>query len=285
MEISRTINEIRRLLGTARQAKQTIGLVPTLGALHDGHMSLIEQARKETEYVVVSIFLNPTQFGPGEDLNKYPKQDQRDLDLCQNAEVDAVFMPGTEQMYPEGYCTIVKVKGLSEKLCGASRPGHFDGVCTIVAKLFNIIGPDVAYFGQKDAQQALIIQRMVQDLDMPIEIRVRPTVREPNGLAMSSRNAYLSESQRNRAGCLYQGLLKGKQLIRSGERNPEHVIKALKEVINGAGPSEIDYVAVVDPQTLEPATQASRTWLLAVAVRIGPARLIDNILVDIAGPD
>jgi len=285
MEISRTINEIRRLLGTARQAKQTVGLVPTLGALHDGHMSLIEQARKETDYVVVSIFLNPTQFGAGEDLNKYPKRQRQDLDLCQNAEVDAVFMPGTEQMYPEGYCTTVTVKGLSEKLCGASRPGHFDGVCTIVAKLFNIIGPDVAYFGQKDAQQALIIQRMVQDLDMPIEIRVCPTVREPNGLAMSSRNAYLSESQRNRAGCLYQGLLKGKQLIRSGERNPEHVIKALKEVVNGAGPSEIDYVAVVDPQTLEPATQASRTWLLAVAVRIGPSRLIDNILVDIAGPE
>ena len=285
MEISRTINEIRRLLGTARQAKQTIGLVPTLGALHDGHMSLIEQARKETDYVVVSIFLNPTQFGAGEDLNKYPKRQRQDLDLCQNAEVDAVFMPGTEQMYPEGYCTTVTVKGLSEKLCGASRPGHFDGVCTIVAKLFNIIGPDVAYFGQKDAQQAQIIRRMVQDLDMPIEIRVCPTVRQPNGLAMSSRNAYLSEQQRNQAGCLYQGLLKGKQLIRSGERNPEHVIKALKEVVNGAGPSEIDYVAVVDPQTLEPATQASRTWLLAVAVRIGPSRLIDNILVDIAGPE
>ncbi|NIA07470.1 MAG: cytidylate kinase, partial [Actinobacteria bacterium] len=166
-------------------------------------------------------------------------------------------------------------------LCGAHRPGFFAGVCTVVAKLFNIVGPDLAYFGQKDAQQALIIRRMVQDLDMPIKIRMCPTVREQNGLAMSSRNSYLGEQQRNQAACLYQALLKGKDLISAGERNPREVTKAIKKVINQAGPSEIDYVVAVDPETLEPATQESPAWLLAVAVRIGQARLIDNILVDI----
>ena len=281
MKIARTINEIRLLVSTARQAKQTVGFVPTLGALHDGHMSLIKQARKETDFVVVSIFLNQTQFGPGEDLSKYPKQEQQDLALCRETAVDAVFLPSAEQMYPQGHRTVVRVEGLSEKLCGAHRPTHFGGVCTIVAKLFNIVGPDLAYFGQKDAQQTIVIRRMVQDLDMPIKIRVCPTVREQNGLALSSRNAYLSEEQRNQAVCLYQALVKGKDLICAGERDQQEVTRTMKEIIQQAGPSEIDYVVAVDPETLEPATQESHTWLLAVAVRIGQARLIDNILVDI----
>ena len=281
MEISRTKNDIGRLVSKARKAEQTVGLVPTLGALHDGHLSLVKQARQESGFLVVSIFLNPTQFGPGEDLNKYPKQEQQDLGLCRKAGVDAAFLPSTEQMYPEGYCTVVKVEGLSEKLCGVNRPGHFDGVCTVVAKLFNIVQPDWAYFGQKDAQQALIIRHMVQDLDMPIQIRVCPTVREQNGLAMSSRNAYLTEQERNQAACLYQALLEGQRLISAGERDPGKVTEAMSRVISQAGPSEIDYVAAVDPQSFEPATQESSAWLLAVAVRIGGARLIDNILVDI----
>ena len=280
MEIARTVDEIRRLVGASRQAGQTVGFVPTLGALHDGHMSMIRQARKETDYVVVSIFLNPTQFGPNEDLNKYPKREQQDLDLCREAGIDAVFLPSVEQMYRGGYRTVVKVKGLSEKLCGAERPGHFDGVCTVVAKLFNIIGPSLAYFGQKDAQQALIIRRMVADLDLPIEVRVCPTVRETSGLAMSSRNAYLSEQQREQAGCLYKAMLKGQELIASGEQDAEKVIGAMRQVISQAGVSEIDYIEAVDAETLEKATQTSQTWLLAAAIRIGQARLIDNILVD-----
>ena len=281
MEIARTINEIRYLVSAARKATQTVGFVPTLGALHDGHLSLIKQARRETDFLVVSIFLNPTQFGPGEDLNKYPKQEQQDLALCEKAQVDAVFLPSVEQMYPAGHRTVVRVEGLSEELCGAYRPGLFAGVCTVVAKLFNIVQPDLAYFGQKDAQQALIIRRMVQDLDMPVQIRICPTVREKDGLAMSSRNAYLSDQQRHQAVCLYQGLLKGKELIEAGERERQAVTEQMKEIISQAGPSEIDYVVAVDPQTLEPATQGDPTWLLAVAVRIGQARLIDNILVDI----
>ena len=280
MEIARTIIDIRRLVSAAREAKQTVGFVPALGALHDGHLSLIEQARRETDFVVVSIFLNPTQFGPGEDLNKYPRKEQQDLALCEKAQVDAVFLPGVEQMYPQGNRTVVRVEGLSEKLCGAHRPGFFAGVCTVVAKLFNIVEPDLAYFGQKDAQQALIIRRMVQDLDMPVQIRTCPTVRERDGLAMSSRNAYLTDQQRSQAVCLYQGLLKGKELIEAGEREPRAVTEQMKETISQAGPSQIDYAVAVNPQTLEPATQESHTWLLAVAVRIGQARLIDNILVD-----
>ena len=281
MEISRTKNDIGRLVSKARKAEQTVGLVPTLGALHDGHLSLVKQARQESGFLVVSIFLNPTQFGPGEDLNKYPKQERQDLALCEQAQVDAVFVPSVEQMYPQGQRTIVRVEGLSEKLCGAHRPTHFEGVCTVVAKLFNIVEPDLAYFGQKDAQQALIIRRMVQDLDMPVQIRTCPTVRERDGLAMSSRNAYLTDQQRSQAVCLYQGLLKGKELIEAGEREPRAVTEQMKETISQAGPSQIDYAVAVNPQTLEPATQESHTWLLAVAVRIGQARLIDNILVDI----
>jgi pantoate--beta-alanine ligase len=281
MEIARTINDICQLVSAAKEAKQTVGFVPTLGALHDGHLSLIKQAREETDFVVVSIFLNPTQFGPGEDLNKYPRKEKQDLALCEKAQVDAVFLPGVEQIYPQGNRTVVRVEGLSEKLCGAHRPGFFAGVCTVVAKLFNIVEPDLAYFGQKDAQQALIIRRMVQDLDMPVQIRTCPTVRERDGLAMSSRNAYLSDQQRRQAVCLYQGLLKGKELIAAGEREPRAVTEQMKEIISQAGPSEIDYVVAVDPETLELVTQDSPAWLLAVAVRIGQARLIDNILVDI----
>ncbi len=283
MEIARTKAEIRRLLGVAKKAGQTIGFVPTLGALHGGHMSLIERARKETDFMVVSIFLNPTQFGPDEDLDKYPRQEAQDLALCEKAGVDAVFVPSVEQMYPSGHCTVVKVEALAEKLCGANRPGFFTGVSTVVAKLFNIVGPDVAYFGQKDAQQGLIIRRMVKELDMPIEIRMCPTVREEDGLAMSSRNAYLDAQQRRQASCLYRALQEGKKMIEQGQLDKQKVTAAMASTIERAGPCTIDYVAAVDEQSLEPATQRSRKWLLALAVRIGRARLIDNIVVEIPG--
>ena len=283
MEIARTIIDIRRLAGSARKAGQTVGFVPTLGALHEGHLSLVRQARKENDFVVVSIFLNPSQFVAGEDLSKYPHQEKQDLELCEKAEVDVVFMPSAEQIYPVGYRTAVNVEGLSERLCGIHRPGHFPGVCTVVAKLFNIVQPDLAYFGQKDAQQALIIRRMVQDLDMPIQIRLCPTVRERNGLAMSSRNAYLTDLQRSQAACLYRALQKGKDLIETGQRDPQVVTEQMERVIVEAGPSQIDYVAAVEPENLEPVTKDSSSWLLAVAVRIGPARLIDNMLVEISG--
>ena len=285
MEIARTKAEIRRLVSLAKKAGQTVGFVPTLGGLHGGHTSLIDRGRKETDFLVVSIFLNPTQFGPNEDLDKYPSQEEKDLALCEKAGVDAVFVPSVEQMYPAGHRTVVKVEGLSEKLCGTDRPRHFAGVSTVVAKLFNIVGPNVAYFGQKDAQQGLIIKRMVEELDLPVEIRMCPTVREENGLAMSSRNAYLSEEQRNQASCLYRALQEGKRLIESGQVDRDKVTAAMERIISQAGPCSIDYIAVVDSQSLEPAGPKSRSWLLALAVRIGPGRLIDNIMVEITGDE
>ncbi len=281
MEIARTITEVRHLVDQAKQSGQTVGFVPTMGALHEGHMSLIHCARRQTDFLLISIFVNPTQFGPNEDLDNYPRTEEQDLTLCRQASVDTVFLPTAGQMYPPGHRAVVKVTGLSEKLCGITRPNFFAGVTTVVNKLFNIVQPDFAYFGQKDAQQALIIQRMVQDLDMPLEIRVCPTVREEDGLAMSSRNAYLDPQQYLQAACLYQALLKGRELIQAGNTNRPAIITAMEETINQAGPCTIDYAEAVDPQTLEPVEKTASAWLLALAVRIGPARLIDNLVVEI----
>ena len=281
MEIARTVAEVRRLVAQAKQAHRTVGFVPTMGALHAGHMSLIRCAREQTDFVVVSIFVDPTQFGPNEDLDKYPRAQEQDLTLCRRASVDAVFLPTAGQMYPQGHCTVVKVAGLSQKLCGITRPNLFAGVTTVVSKLFNIVQPDVAYFGQKDAQQGLIIQRMVEDLDMPVEIRICPTLREEDGLAMSSRNAYLNPQQRRQATCLHKALLKGRGLIQAGKTDRSAIIAAMEDVINQAGPCTIDYAEAVDSRTLEPAENTTAAWLLALAVKIGPARLIDNMLVEI----
>ena len=269
------------MVAQAKQAHRTVGFVPTMGALHAGHMSLIRCAREQTDFVVVSIFVNPTQFGPNEDLDKYPRAQEQDLTLCRRASVDAVFLPTAGQMYPQGHCTVVKVAGLSQKLCGITRPNLFAGVTTVVSKLFNIVQPDVAYFGQKDAQQGLIIQRMVEDLDMPVEIRICPTLREEDGLAMSSRNAYLNPQQRRQATCLHKALLKGRGLIQAGKTDRSAIIAAMEDVINQAGPCTIDYAEAVDSRTLEPAENTTAAWLLALAVKIGPARLIDNMLVEI----
>jgi len=275
-----TIADLRAHLEPQRRAGRRIGFVPTMGALHEGHLSLIRAARADCDEVVVSIFVNPTQFGPGEDYARYPRDEAADLAACRAEGVDVVFCPTVEQMYPPGDATRVVVARLTEVLCGPCRPGHFDGVTTVVAKLFNIVQPHRAYFGQKDAQQAVVIRRMTQDLCWPIEIVVCPTVREPDGLALSSRNAYLSADQRRQACCLYRSLEWARSEVEAGRRDAEALVAGMRRRIEEAGPCTIDYIQVVDAETLEPRSVVEGRCLIALAVRIGPARLIDNIIVE-----
>jgi len=251
-----------------------------MGALHRGHVSLIEAARRDGTYTVLSIFVNPTQFGPQEDFNKYPRDEAGDLNICAEAGVDLVFAPPVEVMYHPDAVTTVRVAKLTDTLCGAFRPGHFEGVATVCCKLFNIVQPDVAYFGQKDAQQLAVIRRMVRDLDLPLEIVACPTVREPDGLALSSRNRYLSPADRRQATCLYRALCQAAERIKAGERDPAAVAGLMREVIRRAGPERIDYASVVDPASMQPVERIGGPVLLALAVHVGPARLIDNLLVD-----
>jgi pantoate--beta-alanine ligase len=275
------IAPLRDAVAEARRHGRTIGLVPTMGALHAGHLSLIEAARAETSCVVVSIFVNPTQFGPNEDLNRYPRPLERDLELCGAAGVDLVFHPPPEAMYPPGYRSFVEVTGLQDVLCGAARPGHFRGVATIVLKLFNIVQPDRAYFGQKDAQQVRIIQQIVRDLNVPVELRVCPIVREADGLALSSRNSYLEAEERRGATVLYHALTEARRRIEAGERDAAAVLQVMAEQIASVAGAVLDYAAVVDADTLQAPAQivAERPVLLAVAVRFGSTRLIDNLLI------
>jgi pantoate--beta-alanine ligase len=280
MEVAKTIESIRDLVKAARGGGKKIGLVPTMGALHVGHVSLIEAARHDCDFVVVSIFVNPTQFGPGEDFEKYPRPLEADLKICRKAGVDAVFAPAPEVMYPGENLTWVTVEKLTEPLCGRSRPGHFRGVTTVCAKLFNIVGPDVAYFGQKDAQQAITIKRMVHDLNMPLEIVVCPTVREPSGLAVSSRNQYLSAQKKKDAAKIFQSLEKCREMIAAGVTDPRQVIVEMRNVLKQVPSIEIEYVSIVDAETLETIEEIGGRVLVAVAVRLGSTRLIDNILVD-----
>jgi pantoate--beta-alanine ligase len=279
--VAKTIDEIRTLVKQARSQGKTIGFVPTMGALHAGHVSLIEAAKKQTDFVVVSIFVNPTQFGPNEDFDKYPRTFDSDIEICQKAGVETVFAPSVQEMYSTEQLTWVNIGKLADVLCGASRPGHFRGVATVCAKLFNIVKPDVAFFGQKDAQQAIIIKRMVADLNMPLEIVVCPTVREPNGLAMSSRNKYLSQEQRQDTAAIYASLQKAEQLIRAGEKNSKNIIAAMHQILRRTGSIQTEYVHIVDAATLADMQVVRGQVLIAVAVRIGPARLIDNILMDV----
>ncbi len=272
-----TESELRAAIGQARRAGQRIGFVPTMGALHEGHASLIRAARRETDFVVVSIFVNPTQFGPNEDYQRYPRTPQADAEICQREGVDLLFAPTVEEMYPPGFCTWVEVTGLQDVLCGRSRPGHFRGVATVVLKLFNLVQPDIAYFGQKDAQQARIIRQMVRDLNVPVEIRVCPIVREPDGLAMSSRNAYLSPEQRRQATVLYRALCAAHELVKQGERDAGRVREHMLQVIATVPEAVLDYAEIVDPETLQPVQQINAPVLAALAVKIGPARLIDNM--------
>lgn len=278
------IAPLRNAVTDARRRGQTIGLVPTMGALHEGHLSLIEAARAETGYVVVSIFVNPTQFGPKEDLSRYPRPLQHDLELCERVAVDLVFHPEPAVMYPAGFRTFVEVTVLQDGLCGASRPGHFRGVATVVLKLFNLVQPDRAYFGQKDAQQARIIRQMAEDLNVPVEVRICPIVREADGLALSSRNRYLEADERRQAVTLYRALTEARQRIEAGERDAAHVRQMMVDRIASTSGATLDYAAVVDADSLEALTRLvpARPVLLALAVKFGSTRLIDNLQVWIA---
>lgn len=279
--IASTIAEVRQAVAEARRQGLSIGLVPTMGALHAGHVSLIRAAREETGFVVVSIFVNPTQFGPNEDLSRYPRPFEKDLAVCTAEGVDLIFQPAVETIYPPGHRTFVEVKELQDLLCGASRPGHFRGVATVVCQLFNIVQPDLAYFGQKDAQQARIIEQMVNDLHIPVRLRVIPIVREPDGLALSSRNEYLDAEQREHARALSHALAEAGRRVEQGERNPDVLVKFIEKRIQSTPGTELDYAAVVDFNTLRPLSRLAGRVLIALAVRFGSTRLIDNILLDI----
>ena len=279
MELLATISDTRRYIATQKSKKKSIGLVPTMGYLHKGHLSLVQGARKQNDVVTVSIFVNPTQFGPQEDLDRYPRDLEKDRKSCQEAGVDAIFMPTAQEMYPDRFHTWVMLDTVTETLCGASRPGHFRGVATVVTKLFNIIQPDRAYFGLKDFQQAVVIKQMVKDLNMPLEIVCLPTVREDDGLAISSRNEYLTAADRARATVLYRALQIGKRLIEAGEQDAGIVHKAMTAEIDSEPRAAIDYISVCDPDTLAPVDTIGSQTLLALAVNLGNTRLIDNVLV------
>jgi pantoate--beta-alanine ligase len=280
MEIARTIESVRKFIASAHGQGRTVGLVPTMGALHIGHISLIQAARRQSDYVVVSIFVNPTQFGPAEDFDKYPRPFDDDMQICREQGVDLLFAPDTKEMYPTKNITWVSVEKLTEGLCGRTRPGHFRGVTTVCAKLFNIVQPDAAFFGQKDAQQAVVIRRMVADLNMPLKIQTCPTVREEDGLAVSSRNKYLNEAQRKDAPLLYKSLQKAKHLIGTGVTDSGQIITQMREILAESPLLKTEYIEIVGPETLEPLNPVKGPALVALAVRCGPARLIDNILVD-----
>jgi pantoate--beta-alanine ligase len=272
VKVIRTIAELRAELA---DAPRPVALVPTMGFFHDGHLSLMRAARASGGTVVVSLFVNPTQFGPGEDLDAYPRDEQRDLELAEAEGVDVVFAPSVDEIYPDGFAATVRVGQLTETLDGIARPGHFDGVTTVVTKLFNIVQPDAAYFGQKDAQQALVIRKLVSDLNMPVRIEVCPTVRDSDGLALSSRNAYLSEEERVRATALSRALRAAEGAVERGEIDADAVLAAARQELDEAG-IEPEYLELRSATDLTPAERVNGSALLAIAARVGRARLIDN---------
>lgn len=282
MRTLRTVASLRDHLRQERRNGRTIGLVPTMGAFHQGHVSLMERARETTDVVVVSLFVNPTQFAPTEDLSAYPRDEARDAEMAAQAGVDVLFAPPVEEVYPDGFQTTVTVGALTQPLEGAQRPGHFDGVATVVTKLLNMVQPDVAFFGQKDAQQALIVRRVVRDLDIPVRIEVCPTVREPDGLAMSSRNAYLGPAERERAIALRRALDAAEQTVAAGERDATAVATAAHKAMEPYG-VEPEYLALVAADSLQPVDRLDGEILVALAARVGPARLIDNTLITANG--
>lgn len=271
----------RQAVLTYQRAGRTVGLVPTMGALHEGHRSLMRASRARCDATAVTVFVNPTQFSPGEDFSRYPRTLEADLEACREEGVDLVFTPTVEAMYAPDARTIVHVSGVTEGLCGPHRPGHFDGVATIVIKLFHILPADCAFFGEKDYQQLVVIRSMVRDLNLPIEIVPCPTVREPEGLAMSSRNAYLSSSEREQALSLSRALFAAKKRIEQGVARVDVLIRAIREQISEAGPSNIEYVEIVDADTLKRLEVVDRPARICLAVRIGATRLIDNVGVDV----
>ncbi|MDD5137159.1 MAG: pantoate--beta-alanine ligase [Candidatus Omnitrophica bacterium] len=279
MKVVDTIPRMSTLVKIFKKEGKSIGLVPTMGYLHEGHLSLVRAASKHTDVVVMSIFVNPIQFGPKEDFEKYPRDLKRDEELATSAGADIIFSPSVNNMYPAGYSTYVNVETLTSGLCGASRPGHFKGVTTVVAKLFEIVRPDISYFGQKDAQQAIVIKKMAEDLNMGIEIKIMPTIREKDGLAMSSRNIYLSEDERKDALVLHGSLMKAEEMIKSGERESRKIVRAIEGMIKSVPSARLDYASIVDTVNLKEAKVLSGEMLIALAVFIGKTRLIDNTIV------
>ena len=281
MIVCKSESAIRKILGETRRKGQNIGFVPTMGALHAGHLSLIHKSVRESDFTVVSIFVNPLQFGPGEDYRRYPRNFKNDAVFLRKAGVDLIFYPAAKAMYRESFSTFVEEESLIKHLCARPRPSHFKGVCTMVAKLFNIVQPATAYFGQKDYQQLKIIQKMAGDLNFPIKIKMLPIVRESDNLAMSSRNAYLNPEQRKAATCLYAALSLAKRHIRNGERNPKKIIRELRRVILTQRLAKIEYIEIVDAGNLSLRHSIEGKLLIALAVKIGRVRLIDNILLNV----
>jgi len=279
--ICRRISEVRELVRTERGTGKIIGFVPTMGYLHQGHLQLMREAKKDCDMVVISIFVNPAQFGPGEDLERYPRDFERDHALAAEVDVDAIFYPSVEEMYPPGFNTNVDLNSLTGCLCGKSRPGHFRGVATVVTKLFNIVLPDRAYFGQKDAQQVLVIRRMAEDLNMPVEIVTVPTVREEDGLAMSSRNVYLTPEQRRSAAVLFESLKAAEKAVEQGERDAGTILQLVRDMISSVPEAGIDYVELRNISDLNPVEVIDCPVLLALAVRFGQTRLIDNTVLEV----
>lgn len=284
MKLVKTISEVREEVGRARGRGRTIGLVPTMGFLHEGHLSLVDRCRQLADYVVVSIYVNPLQFGPSEDFDRYPRALERDLALVEERGVDLVFAPDDRELYPTELTVAVTPKRLADRLCGLSRPGHFEGVLTVVSKLFGIVQPHVAVFGQKDFQQAVLIRKMVTDLDMPVSVEVAPTVREADGIAMSSRNEYLSTDERRRALSISRGLAAAVTSFRSGQRDATAVRQVVLDTVAAAGGVDLEYVEVVSADELEPVGRADDNTVVVVAARVGTTRLIDNVRLDEPDP-
>ncbi len=277
MKVIEKIDEMKQL---RQQLTEPVGFVPTMGYLHEGHLSLVKRAKAENRWVIVSIFVNPTQFGPREDFKNYPRDPQRDLAMLEKERTDIIFMPSADEMYPAHFNSWVEVEKVTERLEGASRPGHFRGVTTVVAKLFNIVQPAKAYFGQKDAQQVIVIRKMVDDLNMNLEIVTIPTLREPDGLAMSSRNIYLNPQERQAAVVLYQALMLAQKLYSQGEKDAQHLRQGMIDLIQKQPLATIDYVSVADAETLEELERVKPPALVSMAVKIGNTRLIDNIVLE-----
>jgi len=279
MQVLHSIADIKDLVKNWKASGLSVGFVPTMGYLHEGHMSLIKESVAQNDKTVVSIFVNPTQFGANEDLDSYPRDLDRDAILCENNHVDVIFNPSAEEMYPDDFYTSVTVHTLTDRLCGSKRPGHFDGVCTVVNKLFNIVGPHKAYFGQKDAQQVAVIHRMVSDLNMPVEVISCPIVRESDGLAMSSRNSYLSNEERTVAPILYQALSQAAELYRTGCSETTPISQAIQATLEAQDRITVDYIELVDFRTLQKVEFIEKPTLCAIAVFLGKTRLIDNIIL------
>jgi pantoate--beta-alanine ligase len=281
MRIVKNIAGMKALARQWRKEGKRVGFVPTMGCLHEGHLSLVRESKKRSDATVVSIFVNPAQFGPNEDFKKYPRDFEKDSSRLGEAEVDCLFYPDAAEIYPPGHRTYIEVEGLQERLCGRSRPGHFRGVCTIVLKLFDIIAPDLAFFGEKDAQQALIIKRMAADLDLDVEVVTCPIVREPDGLALSSRNVYFTSDERKAARALSISLRWAEKAVGAGERDAARLVAGIRSILEGEPLARIDYVDAVDPETLDPVAELRDGVLVAVAVFIGSTRLIDNVRISV----